>query len=89
MYKLNNTEIDIRRRIGEETKDDKVHGASPIMVHTDIIKKEDDNKYTNQQEKKDKKKYMTIDGIKPKSYVVEASKPGESIEEGSIIDKKT
>lgn len=89
MYKLNNTEIDIRRRIGEEVKDDKVHGASPIMVHTDIIKKEDDNKYTKQQNKKDKKKYMTIDGIKPKSYVVEASKPGEIIAEGSILDKKT
>ena len=89
MYKLNNTEIDIRRRIGEETNEDKVHSASPIMVHTDIVKKEDDNKYANQQEKKNKKKYMTIDGIKPKSYVVEASKPGEIIAEGSIIDKKT
>lgn len=89
MYKLNNTEIDIRRRIGEETKDDKVHGASPIMVHTDIIKKEDDNKYTKQKNENINKKYMTVDGVKPKSYVVEASKPGESIAEGSIIDKKT
>lgn len=92
MYKLNNTEIDIRRRIGEDIKDDYVHRKGEIYVNTRVRgENEKDNQSINKQ-RKEKKKYLTIDGSKDKNIVVDAEKEEDYFGDsgkGNLIDKKT
>lgn len=63
-FKLNKIDTDIRKKMQEEIKSDKIHGNKNISIKKDI--KEDDNKSEHRKNKKQtlEKRFYTIDGIK-------------------------
>lgn len=66
-FRLNKVDTDIRDKLKEEIKIDKIHGNNHISIKKDL--KEDENKEKNHKETEDKdkkspKKYIIIDGIK-------------------------
>lgn len=62
-FKLNKIDTDIRKKMQEEIKDNKVHSGKSINVKKDI-KDERNEKRMNDNEEKNGKRYITIDGIK-------------------------
>lgn len=91
-YKLNKIDTDIRKKIQEKTKNDKVHINEKINVKKDI--KEDDNysRETNQyKDERNERKYITIDGVKKNmsTFDVEVEKINRLSTDnssGSILD---
>lgn len=91
-FKLNKIDTDIRKKMQEEIKDDKVHSGSAINVKKDLK----DDRYTEEKyelEKRKEKKYLTIDGIKDdnEKMAVEVEKLENMDEEnskGRILDAK-
>jgi hypothetical protein len=65
-FKLNKIDTDIRKKMQEEIKEDKIHCKNSITIKKDI--KEDDNtKEDMKQQTNDEmltKRFYTIDGIK-------------------------
>ncbi len=65
-FRLNKVDTDLRDKLKEEIKTDKIHGNNHISIKKDL--KEDENKENNKnnedENKKSLKKYITIDGIK-------------------------
>ena len=65
-FKLNKIDTDIRKKMQEETKEDKVHSGKAINVNKDL--KEEKNQIINEKRipPKDevKKRYITIDVVK-------------------------
>ncbi|ETI88177.1 MAG: hypothetical protein Q607_CBUC00206G0001, partial [Clostridium butyricum DORA_1] len=59
-FKLNKIDTDIRKKIQEETKEDKVHSSKSISIKKDI-KDERHEEIINSNEENDEKKYITID----------------------------
>ncbi|MDK2830028.1 MAG: hypothetical protein PWP67_2862 [Clostridium butyricum] len=89
-FKLNKIDTDIRKKIQEETKEDKVHSSKSISIKKDI-KDEGHEEIINSNEENDEKKYITIDGIKynHKNIDIKAEKVEEINEEnskGRILD---
>lgn len=94
-FKLNKIDTDIRKKMQEEIKDNKVHSSKAISVKKDI--KEDKNtknkKYEHEEEQRKEKKYLTIDGIKydDKKVAIKVEKL-ENIDEenskGRVLDAK-
>lgn len=99
-FKLNKIDTDIRRRMQEEIKEDKVHSGKNIDEKRDFVKEKEDildeelekkkKKYLKQQS--NNKRYITIDGVK---YGESAKIVVEKIEEinevnakGRILDTK-
>ncbi|MDU1005165.1 MAG: hypothetical protein E7A63_08835 [Clostridium butyricum] len=78
-FKLNKIDTDIRKKMQEQTKEDKVHGSSSISVKKDKKEndKNNDNNYKKNQ-KDDKKKFFTIDGVKYNKKELDVK--GEKIE---------
>lgn len=75
-FKLNKIDTDIRKKMQEQIKEDKVHGSSSISVKKD---KKDNDKYNdNNYKKNDKKKFFTIDGVKYNKKELDVK--GEKIE---------
>ncbi|MGN2369760.1 hypothetical protein ACTFJW_06805 [Clostridium cagae] len=74
-FRLNKVDTDLRDRLQEEIKTDKIHGNNHISIKKDLKENENqdkDNNETKEENKKSLKKYITIDGIKynaKKSYV--------------------
>lgn len=69
-FKLNKIDTDIRKKMQEETKDDKVHSGKSISVKKDIKDEKSHNeKYLKEDE--EEKRYITIDGIKYNSKNVD------------------
>ncbi|ACD24874.1 hypothetical protein ACTFIN_05010 [Clostridium cagae] len=74
-FRINKVDTDLRDKLKEEIKTDKIHGNNYISIKKDL--KKDENKDKNDSENKEEikkffKKYITIDGIKynaKKSYV--------------------
>lgn len=94
-FKLNKIDTDIRDKIYESTKSDKVHGTKE---ENGINKLKD---YDEQKEKNDKKelrknkskKYITIDGIKHDNMTVDVQVEkiitiNEEDSKGRILDAK-
>ncbi|OCA96808.1 hypothetical protein [Clostridium beijerinckii] len=69
-FKLNKIDTDIRKKMQEETKDDKVHSGKGISIKKDI---KDEKSYheKNLKEDENEKKFVTIDGIKYNSKNVD------------------
>ena len=92
-FKLNKIDTDIRKKMQEEIKEDKVHSGKSINVTKDL--KDEKNEYINLDETKEEseKRYITIDGVRNNSKNI--SVKVEKVEEinyenskGRILDKK-
>lgn len=89
MFKLNMTEFEIRRKIGEDTKDNKVHRRQKISIKNHL--KDKDNKPDLNKDNKSSKKYFTIEAKKIEKIVIEAQRDediNKEIESGIYIDKR-
>lgn len=94
-FKLNKIDTDIREKIYENTKADKIHGTKE---ENEINKLKDYDEYKEKDNKKERKtkknkKYITIDGIKYDSvkFNVQAEKTeiiNEENSKGRILDTK-
>ena len=90
-FKLNKIDTDIRKRMQEEIKEDKVHSGKGINIKQDL--KNDTSEYINQDEIKEEKRYITIDGIRDNSKsinvkVEKVEKINNENSKGRILDKK-
>lgn len=63
-FKLNKIDTDIRKRIEEERKENKVHSGKAINVNKDFLEENKDNLNNKNQESRKKRKFIIIDGIK-------------------------
>ncbi len=82
-FKLNKIDTDIRKKMQEDIKEDKVHSGKGITIKKDI--KDEKSLFSSElKESEHEKKYITIDGIKynNKNIDVEAEKV-EGINEGN------
>lgn len=66
-FRLNKVDTDLRDKLKEEIKTDKIHGNNHISIKKDL--KEDENKdknngETEEKNKRSSKKYIIIDGVK-------------------------
>jgi hypothetical protein len=91
-FKLNKIDTDIRKKMQEEIKEDKVHSGKSISVKKDI-KDERHEEIKNLDEEESEKRYITIDGVKynNKNISVKVEKVEEINNEnskGRILDKK-
>lgn len=91
-FKLNKIDTDIRKKMQEEIKEDKVHSGKSINIKKDIKdeKKEEVKKNT---EEKNERRYITIDGViyNSNNISIKAEKVEEITNEnskGRILDKK-
>ncbi|WP_430865681.1 hypothetical protein [Clostridium butyricum] len=93
-YRLNKIDTDIRKRMQEETKSDKIHANEKINIKKDLKEHDKYNMTDEDSDYKNKsKRYVTIDGIKSKNHEfnVEAEKLDTlSIDNsvGRILDMK-
>ncbi len=92
-FKLNKIDTDIRKKMQEEIKEDKVHSGKGMNVTKDL--KDEKNEYINLDEIKEEseKKYITIDGVKHnnKNISIKVEKVEKITDEnskGRILDKK-
>jgi len=91
-FKLNKIDTDIRKKMQEEIKEDKVHSGKSINVTKDL--KDEKNEYINLDETKEEseKRYITIDGVRDnKNISIKVEKVEKITDEnskGRILDKK-
>ena len=94
-FKLNKIDTDIRKKMQEEIKDNKVHSGKAINVKRDLKEDRDtnDKEYEHEYEQRKEKRYLTINGIKydKEKVAIEVEKL-ENIDEenskGRILDTK-
>jgi hypothetical protein len=89
-FKLNKIDTDIRKKMQEEIKEDKVHSGKNITIKKDI-KEEKQTEIEELKLEEPKKRYITIDGVKynKANIDVDAEKLEEIKEEnskGRILD---
>lgn len=91
-FKLNKIDTDIRKRMQEEIKEDKVHSGKSINIKKDI-KDEPHEEIKNFDQEENQKRYITIDGVKNNNKHI--SIKVEKIEainyensKGRILDRK-
>lgn len=89
-FKLNKIDTDIRKKMQEEIKEDKVHSGKGIGAKKDI-KDERHEEKKNLDEQENRKMYITIDGIKYNHKnidikVEKVEKINESNSKGRILD---
>lgn len=89
-FKLNKIDTDIRKKMQEDIKEDKVHSGKSISVKKDIKDERHEN-IKDSSEYENEKRYITIDGMKynNKNIDIKADKVEEINEEtskGRIID---
>lgn len=89
-FRLNKIDTDIRKKMQEETKEDKVHSGKSISVKKDI-KDERHEEVHDSNKEEIKKRYITIDGVKDnhKNIDIKAEKVekiNESNSKGRILD---
>lgn len=93
-YRLNKIDTDIRKKMQEETKSDKIHANEKINIKKDLKEHDKYNMRDKDSDHKNKqKRYVTIEGIKSKTHEfnVEAEKLDTlSIDNsiGRILDMK-
>ncbi|HBJ2620844.1 hypothetical protein FDA09_08515 [Clostridium botulinum] len=66
-FRLNKVDTDLRDRLQEEIKTEKIHGNNHTSIKKDLKEDEDkekNNGKTEDENNKYSKKYITIDGIK-------------------------
>jgi len=92
-FKLNKIDTDIRKKMQEEIKEDKVHSGKGMNVTKDL--KDEKNEYINLDETKgeNEKRYITIDGVRDNSKnisvkVEKVEKITYENSKGRILDSK-
>lgn len=82
-YRLNKIDTDIRKRMQEQIKSDKIHENKKVSIKKDL--KEDENKEKNKKNAKNQgdKRFYTIDGIKYEENVMEIE-----VEKEQVLDKE-
>lgn len=84
-YRLNKIDTDIRKRMQEQIKSDKIHENKKVSIKKDL--KEDDNKNKDGNKKNAKnqgdKRFYTIDGIKYEENVMEIE-----VQKEQVLDKE-
>ncbi|MFW2501346.1 hypothetical protein [Clostridium diolis] len=89
-FKLNKIDTDIRKKMQEEIKDDKVHSGKGITIKKDM--RDEKSEYSLKlKEVEYDKKYITIDGVKynNKNIDIEVEKIegiNENNSKGRILD---
>lgn len=73
MFKLNQIQMDIRRKLEEETKDDIVHKKEDSIVKNNKSNKPFVDEIEVEESKNKKRRYLTIDGEKNKDNNLEVS----------------
>ena len=91
MYKLNLTEIELRKKTIDETKDNVVHTKNNVLIDNNVKDDSKRNKYDDKNNRKQSnKKYITVDAVKSEKVEVEAQKDevfvGEKVS-GTFIDR--
>lgn len=89
-FKLNKIDTDVRRKMQEEIKEDKVHSGKSINVKKDLKDEVHDSEQDCNREEI-KKRYITIDGVKDNHKnidikVEKLEKLNESNSKGRIVD---
>lgn len=89
-FRLNKIDTDIRKKMQEEIKEDKVHSGKSISIKKDI-KDERHEEVQDSNKEEIKKRYITIDGVKDnyKNIDIKAEKVekiNESNSKGRILD---
>lgn len=92
MFKLNLIQTDLRRRLDEETKDDKVHKKNDTNVQNNKSSKPFVDEATVKKKENPNKRFMTINGEKNSGKYIEVKvqKNQENTYEassGMFIDK--
>lgn len=94
-FKLNKIDTDIREKIYESTKADKIHGANEEDEITKLKDYDEQKEKNNKSEsrKNKSKKYITIDGIKQDNITVDVQVEkivtiNEEDSKGRILDAK-
>jgi len=92
-FKLNKIDTDIRKKMQENRKDDKVHSGKAISVKRDLKDDRDKNHNKYEHNQKEEKKFLTIDGIKYEEEIVsiqveKLEKMDEENSKGRILDAK-
>ncbi|WP_017211308.1 hypothetical protein [Clostridium beijerinckii] len=90
-FKLNKIDTDIRQKMQEEIKEDKIHSGKGINVKKDI---KDERYHENEDitsDEEHEKRYITIDGIKYKQKNIDIQaekmeKINEDNSKGRILD---
>ncbi len=72
-FKLNKIDTDVRKRMQEDIKEEKVHSGKGINIKKDIKDEKYENLESQTGEEHDKR-YITIDGIKSSNIDIEAEK---------------
>ncbi|EKQ51140.1 MULTISPECIES: hypothetical protein [unclassified Clostridium] len=90
-FKLNKIDTDIRRKMQETIKDDKVHSTKKISENKDVVeeKKFEDRNKKNKDKNDDtenSKKYVIVEGIKHGEHSIEIE--AEKLEKISEINSK-
>lgn len=92
-FKLNKIDTDIRKKIQEKIKENKIHSSKSINVKKDL--KDEKKRYNKQNATKEEqqKRYITIDGIKynGKNIDIKVEKVEEINDEnskGRILDEE-
>ena len=68
-YRLNKIDTDIRKKMQEETKSDKIHANEKINIKKDLKEHDKYNMTDKDSEQKNKqKRYVTIDAMKVKTH---------------------
>lgn len=91
-FKLNKIDTDIRKKMQEEIKEDKVHSGKSISIKKDI-KDEKNELVKNPDRKEMEKKYITIDGVRSNTQdirvkVEKVEEINEENSKGRILDRK-
>ena len=63
-FKLNKIDTDIRKRIDEERKQNKIHSGKEINVKKDLKEKHSDVENEEEKNSSNHKRFITIDGVK-------------------------
>ena len=87
-FKLNKIDTDIRKKMQEERKDNKVHSGKAISVKRDLKEDKNTNKRKGILEQGKEKKYMTIDGIKYDKEKIEVQVEVQKVENINEVNSK-
>lgn len=89
MYKLNQIETDLRKRISEDIDTSKVHGQQDKLVKNNTHKQNTYEENENKHKRRNNKKYITIDGINNSNMECTIEASNEEIQDkGVYIDYK-
>lgn len=99
-FKLNKIDTDIRRKLQEQNKEDRVHSSKSINVKKDLVKekkhldeREEQRKKREGDTKEKNKNTITVDGVRynEQSVYIDVEKTEKISEEnskGRILDAK-